>query len=103
MSLFETVPAEPLEARAEFTARGRLPASGPAGAEDERERGGAMDGTRARRTRDRARQTWYAGHRQRRFARWLGFGAAPAPEAGSRSTRMTGGSGSNGEKISNLV
>jgi hypothetical protein len=33
-----------------------------------------MDGTRGRRTRDRARQAWYAAHRQRRFARWLGFG-----------------------------
>jgi hypothetical protein len=33
-----------------------------------------MDGTRKRRTKDRARQTWYAGCRQRRFARFLGFG-----------------------------
>jgi hypothetical protein len=32
-----------------------------------------VDGTRARRTRDRARQTWYARHRQWRFARFLGF------------------------------
>jgi hypothetical protein len=32
-----------------------------------------MDATRARRTKDRARQTWYALHRQRRFARFLGF------------------------------
>ena len=32
-----------------------------------------MDGTRTRRTRDRARQAWYARHRQRRFARFLGF------------------------------
>jgi hypothetical protein len=32
-----------------------------------------VDGTRARRTRDRARQAWYARHRQRRFARFLGF------------------------------
>ena len=32
-----------------------------------------MDGTRARRTRDKARQAWYARHRQRRFARFLGF------------------------------
>jgi hypothetical protein len=33
-----------------------------------------MDATRARRTRDRARQAWYARHRQWRFARFLGFG-----------------------------
>lgn len=33
-----------------------------------------MDATRARRTKDRARQDWYARHRQRRFARFLGFG-----------------------------
>ncbi len=32
-----------------------------------------MDGTRARRRRDKARQAWYARHRQRRFARFLGF------------------------------
>jgi hypothetical protein len=32
-----------------------------------------VDGTRARRTRDKARQAWYARHRQRRFARFLGF------------------------------
>jgi hypothetical protein len=32
-----------------------------------------MDGARTRRTRDRARQAWYAGQRQRRFARFLGF------------------------------
>jgi DNA-directed RNA polymerase specialized sigma24 family protein len=37
-------------------------------------RGGAtMDATRSRRTRDRARQAWYAGQRQRRFARFLAF------------------------------
>ena len=35
-----------------------------------------MDATRARRTRDRARQQWYARHRQWRFARFLGFGSA---------------------------
>jgi hypothetical protein len=33
-----------------------------------------VDGTRARRTRDKARRAWYAQHRQRRFARFLGFG-----------------------------
>jgi hypothetical protein len=32
-----------------------------------------MDATRARRTRDRARQKWYACYRQLRFARFLGF------------------------------
>ena len=32
-----------------------------------------MDATRPRRTRDRARQKWYARHRQQRFARFLGF------------------------------
>jgi hypothetical protein len=32
-----------------------------------------MDATRARRTRDRARQNWYARYRQLRFARFLGF------------------------------
>jgi hypothetical protein len=33
-----------------------------------------MDATRARRTRDAARQNWYAKCRNRRFARLLGFG-----------------------------
>ncbi|HMB03861.1 MAG TPA: hypothetical protein VKP69_09010, partial [Isosphaeraceae bacterium] len=33
----------------------------------------SMDATRARRTKDRARRQWYARHRQRRFARFLGF------------------------------
>jgi hypothetical protein len=32
-----------------------------------------MDATRTRRVRDRARQDWYARHRQWRFARHLGF------------------------------
>jgi hypothetical protein len=36
-----------------------------------------MDATRARRTRDRARQGWYARHRQWRFARYLGFVVGP--------------------------
>ncbi len=31
-----------------------------------------MDGTRPRRTKDRARQQWYAGQRRRRFARFMG-------------------------------
>jgi hypothetical protein len=38
-----------------------------------------MDATRNRRTRDRARQGWYARYRQCRFARYLGF--ADGPEA----------------------
>ncbi len=51
-----------------------------------------MDATRARRTRDRARQGWYARHRQWRFARYLGFGdgiepPAARPELGP-STRL---------------
>jgi hypothetical protein len=42
-----------------------------------------MDATRKRRTRDRARQQWYAHERQRRFARFLGFipGATESPRA----------------------
>jgi len=39
-----------------------------------------MDATRARRTRDRARQAWYARHRQRRFARFPGFPRAVPTE-----------------------
>jgi hypothetical protein len=31
-----------------------------------------MDATRPRRTRDRARQQWYASRRQWRFARFMG-------------------------------
>jgi hypothetical protein len=31
-----------------------------------------MDATRPRRTRDCARRRWYAGQRQRRFARFMG-------------------------------
>ena len=47
-----------------------------------------MDGTRSRRMRDEARRAWYARHRQRRFARFLGFGdrarpAASPPAAGA--------------------
>jgi hypothetical protein len=42
-----------------------------------------MDATRRRRTRDRARQQWYARERQRRFARFMGFvcGVPEAPRA----------------------
>ena len=36
-----------------------------------------MDATRSRRTRDQARQGWYARYRQWRFARYLGFAASP--------------------------
>jgi hypothetical protein len=31
-----------------------------------------MDATRSRRTRDHARQQWYASQRQQRFARFMG-------------------------------
>ena len=41
-----------------------------------------MDATRTRRTRDRARQAWYASHRQRRFARFLGFPTSKGPATG---------------------
>ena len=49
------------------------------------ERGRGWD--RSRRIRDQARRAWYARHRQRRFARFLGFGdrahpAASPPAAG---------------------
>jgi hypothetical protein len=45
-----------------------------------------MDATRARRTRDHVRQAWYAGQRQRRFARRFWFtgdatGQADSPGA----------------------
>jgi len=39
-----------------------------------------MDATRTRRTRDPARQTWYASHRQRRFAQFLGFLSLRGPD-----------------------
>ena len=39
-----------------------------------------MDGSRTRRRRDAARQTWYARYRQWRFARRHGF-AGPDPTA----------------------
>jgi hypothetical protein len=51
-----------------------------------------MDGTRARRTRDRARQGWYARHRQWRFARFLGFPVGPeAPIGGMSVVRSAAG------------
>jgi hypothetical protein len=37
-----------------------------------------MDATRRRRTRDRARQQWYAHERRRRFARFMGFASGAA-------------------------
>ena len=46
-----------------------------------------MDATRARRTRNPARQVWYAAHRQRRFARFLGFLKEAAEP--SRSPRLS--------------
>jgi hypothetical protein len=58
-----------------------------------------MDATRPRRTRDRARQQWYASQRQRRFARFLGVVAptgAPmvprvtAPQHGAAGSTATG-------------
>src|SRR3954471_24840288 len=49
-----------------------------------------MDGTRRRRTRDRARQQWYARERRRRFARFLGFGD-PARPAASPPAASAGG------------
>ena len=54
-----------------------------------REQGGA---------RDKVRQAWYARHRQRRFARFLGFddktrdaASRPRPAPGPRLSRMTPG------------
>lgn len=49
-----------------------------------------MDATRARRTRDRARQGWYARYRQWRFARYLGFGeGVESPVYGSAAVRSS--------------
>jgi hypothetical protein len=45
-----------------------------------------MDATRPRRTRDRARQQWYAVQRQRRFARYLGV----VPPRSDDETRRDG-------------
>ena len=47
----------------------------------------AVDGTRARRTRDKVRQAWYARHRQRRFARFLGFDDKPRDAASPPTVR----------------
>jgi hypothetical protein len=45
-----------------------------------------MDATRKRRTSDRARQLWYASHRQRRFARFMGV---VTPARAPTATRVT--------------
>ena len=51
-----------------------------------------MDATRARRTRNQARQAWYASQRQRRFARFLGFlpDSTEPGRVSERLARMTG-------------
>ena len=54
-----------------------------------------MDATRARRTRDRVRQAWYARWRQLRFARHLGFASDTSrygrlAGTGPRLSRVTG-------------
>jgi hypothetical protein len=46
-----------------------------------------MDGTRTRRTRDRARQAWYARHRQRRFAASVQPRRVPSRCYGTHSRR----------------
>jgi hypothetical protein len=48
-----------------------------------------VDRTRRRRTRDKVRQAWYARHRQRRFARFLGF-VDKARDAASTATAGAG-------------
>ena len=45
-----------------------------------------MDATRPRRTRDCARRRWYAGQRQRRFARFMGV----VPPCSDDETRRDG-------------
>src|SRR4051812_31639468 len=54
--------------------------------------GFTMDATRARRTRNQARQVWYASQRQRRFARFLGFlpESSESSRAPKRSARPAG-------------
>ena len=60
-----------------------------------------MDGTRSRRMRDEARRAWYARHRQRRFARFLGFGdrarAAASPLAAG-AHRASGAASTQGPR-----
>ena len=77
-------PARPRAGRAALT---RLRLS-PRELGNSRQEASAVDGTRSRRMRDEARRAWYARHRQRRFARFLGFGdrarpAASPPAAGA--------------------
>jgi hypothetical protein len=48
-----------------------------------------MNATRSRRMRDRARQVWYARHRQWRFARHFGF-TAEVPVSGRSGGDRTG-------------
>jgi hypothetical protein len=53
-----------------------------------------MDATRRRRRKDSARQGWYAHSRQRRFARFLGFGGGePVLPSVSRSPAADGTDG----------
>ncbi len=47
-----------------------------------------MDATRTRRTRDQARQRWYAQERQRRFARFLGFGSVDADSSSNEGNAV---------------
>ena len=49
-----------------------------------------MDATRPRRTRDRARQRWYARYRQQRFARFLGFSPSESAASHAVSPRAEG-------------
>jgi hypothetical protein len=50
-----------------------------------------MDGSRSRRRKDRARQAWYARHRQFRFARWMGFTGADGGPGSSEVPSEQGG------------
>jgi hypothetical protein len=50
-----------------------------------------MDATRPRRTRDRARQQWYASQRQRRFARFMGVTVLVTSVKSSVSTLQQSG------------
>jgi len=67
-----------------------------------------MDATRSRRTRDDARQCWYAQYRCRRLARHLRFFGGPIAEEGGqhrpcassslgRMTQRTESAGSEGQ------
>jgi hypothetical protein len=55
-----------------------------------------MDATRPRRTRDRARQRWYARYRQQRFARFLGFSPSEPAASHAVSHRAQGVNGLTG-------